>query len=255
AVELTDLATLRAQGPPIFERVRVEQAGSIERSPHWWDRTLHQVEVPGSEPAKGQVALYRAEGGALEGYVIYEVASDADGMRPRGTLTLRELLAATPAAYAALWSFCCGVDLVTSIDARMRPTDEVLPYLLADGRDVKLTSRDDFVWVRVLDVPAALEGRAFATPGRLVLEVVDGAGLASGRFAVDASGEGTQCRPTTAPADLTLPVGALGSLYLGGVSARTLQLAGLVDEHLAGAVARADCMFRTSRAPWCTTWF
>ena len=199
--------------------------------------------------------MYRADDGALDGYVIYEVASDSDGMRPRSTLKLQELLAATPAAYAALWLYCCGVDLVTSIDARMRAIDEVLPYLLTDGRDVKLTSRDDFVWVRMLDVPAALGGRTYATPGHLVLEVVDPLGLANGRFAVDANDEGAECRATTAAADLTLPVGALGSLYLGGVSARTLQLAGLVDEHLPGAVARVDGLFRTSRAPWCTTWF
>lgn len=93
------------------------------------------------------------------------------------------------------------------------------------------------------------------TSGRLVLEVLDAAGLAGGRFALDGGPGGASCAPTTASTDLTLDVAVLGSIYLGGYGVRRLAAAGLVDEHTAGAVARADAIFRSPVAPWCSTWF
>jgi predicted acetyltransferase len=254
-VELSDLATLRREAPGIYDRFRVDQPGSIERPGQWWDRVLRQIVVPGDEPAKGQVALYRSASGELEGYVMYEAKQDWDGMRPQGTLNLQELVSVTPAAYGALWAFCSGIDLLATIDASLRPIDEVLPYLLEDARAVKLSARYDFEWVRVLDVCTALAGRTYATPGRLVVEVVDEIGIAGGRYALEGGPDGAQCVPTTEAAELTLPIDALGSIYLGGVAARTLQLGRRLDEHRVGAVSRADVMLRTTRAPWCNTWF
>jgi predicted acetyltransferase len=254
-VELTDRATLRTVAPDLYDRYRTGQPGAIERRADWWDRVLRQVEVPGNEPAKGQVALYRSPGGALEGYVIYEGKAEWEGMRPQGVLQLQDLLALTPAAYQALWSYCCGVDLLTSIEARERPVDEVLPYLLDDGRAVKQTGRFDFQWVRVLDVRAALVGRSYTMPGQVVLEVVDPLGHATGRFSLEGGPDGATCAATSASPDLTVPIDALGSLYLGGVAARTLLLGGRLAEHRDGAVSTVDAMFRSDRFPWCNTWF
>ena len=255
SLELSDGATLRRVGPALYDQFRVTQPGSIERPPHWWDRVTQQVVVPGAEPSKDRVVLYRSSDGELEGFTTYVPKPDWDGMRPQGMLQLQELLSITPAAHHALWSYLCGVDLLTGIEAPLRPTDEVLPLLLRDGRAVKLTARADFVWVRILDVPAALAGRTYAVPGRLVLEVQDPLGFAQGRFALEGGPDDAVCAPSTEPADVTLPVDALGSLYLGGVAARTLELAERLREHHAGAIARLDAMFLTPRAPWCTTWF
>ena len=55
--------------------------------------------------------------------------------------------------------------------------------------------------------------------------------------------------------DLVMAVDALGSLYAGGVTATTLAAAGRLEECTPGALTRADAMFRTPRAPWCSTWF
>jgi len=104
-------------------------------------------------------------------------------------------------------------------------------------------------------VPAALSGRDYLCAGRVVLEVVDPAGYAAGRFALDASPDGATCRPTTESADLTLPAPALGSAYLGGHRLGTLAAAGLADEHTPGAVATADRLLGTDRAPWATLHF
>lgn len=255
-VELVDRATLRKEGPDIYERFRVAQPGSIERPPRWWDRTLHQVEVPGEEPPKGYQALYRAPDGRPEGYVRYRGEQKTEDMRPAGELTVDELLATTPAAYQRLWQFCCDVDLVTSATAADRPVDEVLPWLVSDGRAVRQAGRFDFVWVRVLDVAAALSGRRYAVEGSLVLEIVDDAlGFTGGRYRLEGGPDGATCARTDQRADVSLPVDALGSVYAGGVPWATLAAAGRVDAHSPAALERAGVMFRTAAAPWCNTWF
>jgi predicted acetyltransferase len=166
-----------------------------------------------------------------------------------------ELVAATDSAYADLWRFALSVDLITRVTADARPVDEPLPWLLPDGRFVRQTDRYDKLWLRLLDVPAALTARDYPTAGRIVLEVLDKGGYGAGRFALDASPDGATCTPTTESADLTLPVTALGSAYLGGHRLAALAAADLVDEHTPGAVRTANRLFATDRAPWCTLHF
>ncbi|MCA1704760.1 MAG: sterol carrier protein domain-containing protein [Actinobacteria bacterium] len=128
-----------------------------------------------------------------------------------------------------------------------------MPLLLTDARHAQPSGRADFLWIRPLDVAAMLSTRSYLVTGQIVLEVVDAAGLAGGRFAVDAGRDGASCVSTTASA--TLNSAALGSVYLGGYGLRTLAAAGLVDEHSTSAVATADAMFRSPVTPWCSTWF
>ncbi len=255
SVELVDLATLRLVAPPVYERVRAAQPGAIGRDAWWWDRTLHQVEVPGTTPVKGYQAIYRAPDGEIEGYVRYTATQEWDHMRPKGTVSVIELVTATPDACLRLWRYCCEVDLTTRVQAGDRPIDESLVWLLVDGRSLRQTGRFDFIWVRVLDVAAALSGRRYATDGRLVIEVIDPLGIAGGRFALEGGATGATCVSTGASADLTFPVDALGSVYLGGMSVLALAAAGRVDEHASGALMRADAMFRSAVTPWCSTWF
>jgi predicted acetyltransferase len=255
SVELVDLATLRQEAPAVYERVRAQQPGAIGRDDLWWDRRLQQVDVPGDPPAKGYQVLYRSTDDEVQGYLRYTAKQEWDLMRAKSTLSINELVAATPEAYLRLWRYCCEVDLITKVEAGDRPVDEALVWLLEDGRTLRQSGRYDFIWVRVLDVAAALAGRRYATEDRLVFEVVDALGITGGRFALDGGPTGAQCAPTDASADLTLPVDALGSIYLGGKSVLTLAETGRIDEHASGALVRADTMFRSSVTPWCSTWF
>jgi predicted acetyltransferase len=68
---------------------------------------------------------------------------------------------------------------------------------------------------------------------------------------VTSSNEEPRVERTEGPADLELDVRDLAAVYLGGFSFARLALAGRVQELRAGALARADEMFRTERAPWC----
>jgi predicted acetyltransferase len=255
SVELVDLATLRKEAPALYDRFRSAQPGSIERDERWWDRVLHQVEVPGADPPKGFQAIYRSPGGEAEGYVRYHATEEWDSMRAKGLLTVDELLTVTTAAYRRLWRYCCEIDLVTKVEAGNRSAAELLPWFLADGRAVRQTGRYDFVWVRILDVCGALSARRYPVEGRLVIDVVDPLGFATGRFALEGGPDGATCTRTDATADLSMGVAALGSAYMGDVSLHTPAASGAIDDHRSGVLARADAMFRSHPAPWCNTWF
>jgi predicted acetyltransferase len=254
-VELADAHTLRREGPAVYERVRASQPGAIGRDEQWWDRWLGVVDAPGATPVKTYVALYRSPGGVVDGYVRYTAAQEWDQMRPKGTLSVGELAAVTAEAYLGLWRYCCEVDLVTRVEAGNRSVDEPLRWLLHDGRSLRQTGTYDFVWVRVLDVAAALSARRYPVEDRLVIEVTDPLGIIGGVFALEGGPTGATCVPTTQSAAITLPVDSLGSVYLGGMSLLDLARAGRVDEHQAGALDRADPFFRSAVTPWCSTWF
>jgi predicted acetyltransferase len=254
-VERVEAARMRQEAPEVYERFRASQPGAIQRSERWWDARLRIVDVPGDKDAKSQCLLYRSPAGEVEGYVLYTGKQNWESMRPQGTLELQELCSVTSRAYQRLWQHCCDVDLMTVIEAENRCVSEPLPFLLADGRAVQQKTRHDFVWVRVLDVESALAARSYGAAGRLVIEVDDPLGFGAGRFLLEAGPSGVQCSRSAAPADLSMPVDVLGSIFLGGTSIHALAEANRLDEHRPGGLAQASSMFGSLRPPWCTTWF
>jgi predicted acetyltransferase len=106
----------------------------------------------------------------------------------------------------------------------------------------------DGLWVRLVDVGAALAGRSYPEDGEVVLDVRDDlCPWNARRWQV---GAGT-AESTDAPADLALDVSALGAAYLGGVSFARLAQGGHVEELRPGAIERADGIFRHNLHPWC----
>ena len=77
----------------------------------------------------------------------------------------------------------------------------------------------------------------------------------NGRYRLISSSDDASCRPTEDPPDLALDVAELGAAYLGGVAFTDLAAAGRVAEHQPGALARADAMFASRPAPFCSTTF
>ena len=141
--------------------------------------------------------------------------------QPRNVVKVDELHALTDEAYVTLWRFLAETDWVATVTAERRSPGERLPWLLVNGRDVRLSDVADALWVRLLDVPRALEARAYDREASLVLEVVD----ARGDRRSDPAGT-SRPAPTAPPAaatdrspDLTLDVSALGAAYLGGIAA------------------------------------
>lgn len=254
-IELSDAAEIRKIGPEVHRRTARVRAGVPNRDARGWDRGTglgFQVE-PWTEPF---YAVYRSASGAVEGYAAYRVDDKWDDTKqPVNTATVHDLIACTPAAERALWRYLCSVDWVTTVRSGYRAPDDVLPLLLPDPRAARVVTHSDWLWVRVLDVAKVLEGRTYAGSGSLVLELRDEAGLAGGRYRLDASPEGAEVSRTTEDADLALDIAELGTLSLGDESVVRLGELGRVEELTAGAAARADVLLRASRRPWCPDMF
>jgi predicted acetyltransferase len=137
-----------------------------------------------------------------------------------------------------------------------RPLDDPIRWRFVEPRQIRSTRVDDHLWVKVLDVPRALEARTYRVAERLVIEVVDDfRPNDGGRWALEVATDGASCNASDAAPDLTMGSAELGSLLLGGFAPSALASAGLIDEHTPGALARADLVFPTSRLPFCNTGF
>ncbi|MER7465771.1 GNAT family N-acetyltransferase [Streptomyces sp. NPDC097981] len=249
-IELVDVAEARTIGPGLHERLRAVSAGTVGRDARWWSLATGAEEMSHRPYQDKFHAVYRTADGEPAGLVVY--TSDdhwTDGKVPLNTVQVKDLIAVTPQAQRALWHFLCSIDWVLKVRTGHRAPDDLVAHLLPDPRAARIVTASDFLWVRVLDVVRALSARTYAVPGVLVLDVVDEAGPAAGRYRLDA-GTG-ECTVTGEPADLRLDVSVLGSLYLGDESAVRLGALGRIAEERPGALAHADAVFRTARRPWC----
>jgi predicted acetyltransferase len=197
-------------------------------------------------------AVHETEQGEPDAYAVYKVKHDWPGEIPRNQLIVNELMAATPQATADIWRFVFDIDLVARVRATDRPADDPLLLLAVEPRHLGYSLRDG-MYLRLVDVPAALEARGFAGDGGLVLEVSDMfCPWNEGRYELTVGGGETTCRPTEREPDLACTVNELGAVYLGGSTFGQLAEALRVQERTDGALAQADTMFRSAPAPWCS---
>lgn len=130
--------------------------------------------------------------------------------------------------------------------------DDAVLRLVSDVRRCEVRLRDG-MYVRLVEVGAALEARGYRAPVDVVLDVEDAFcpwNEGRWRLTADAKGAAT-CRRTDDEAELALSVSSLGSAYLGGVSLTALASAGLVRELRAGALSEASLALSTDVQPWC----
>ncbi|MFH9202463.1 GNAT family N-acetyltransferase [Streptomyces anulatus] len=252
-IEMVDGADIRKIGPEVHAALAGRQPGVVTRGERWWRRQTGVAPRPDHEKwTEPFYVVHRAADGEIDGLMAYSTDDKwGDAKQPLNTASVRDMIALNPAAERALWHYLCSVDWITAVRSGYRAPDDLLPLLLPDPRAARLVTNADWLWLRMLDVPRALEARTYGVEASLVLEVRDDAGLAGGRFLLDASTSGARCVPTTRSADLALDVAELATLYLGDESVRRLVDLGRAEELRAGAATTADAVFRTGRRPWC----
>lgn len=256
SLEFVDVAEFRRAAAELYDRIRRRQVGEISRPDWFWDVDLGLIALPARpEVPPAFHVLARDDGGAVIGALRYRVETTWDAMLPAATVTVDVLMSRDGDADIALWSYLLSIDLVTEVNAKDRPVDEVLPWLLTDPRRARASKRHDFLWCRIVDVPGALSARRYRVEGSAVLEITDAQGLAAGRYELAGGPAGAQCAVSTRSADLSMPVMTLGAILLGGYSLRHLARAGWAEEHRTGALDSTDLMFSTAASPWCSTWF
>ena len=230
--------------PPIYERACAETPGMFARSRIWWDaRVLEDSEWRRAGGGELSIAVLE-EGGSPQAYALYRLNFSYDDGVPTGAVVVLEAFGATPEAEIAIWRYLLDIDWMARIEASLLPLDHPLLLLAAEPGRLRFRVGDG-IFLRLVDVGAALAARSFVTDDSLVLEVADTfCPWNDARFTV--RGQKTMEEP-----DLRLPVDALASTYLGGFTFRQLARVGGVEEVSEGALARADALFRADRAPWC----
>lgn len=253
-VEIIDTDVAFKEAPPLYDRVRAVTPGAVNRRRAMWENKLGLVPREGASAPKNALhALCRDESGEAVGFVRYKFGDERwTHQRPDNVAEALDLFATNVEYEARLWKYLADHDWVSEVVAReARREDELWRELLVNRRAAWADNQGDAEWIRVLDAPAALSARRYEVPGRVVLRVIDKDGYADGTFALEGGPDGATCGPTAQSPDVTLPVAVLGSIYLGGFSARRFGVLGMLDEHRDGAVARLSAMFQTAIAPWC----
>jgi predicted acetyltransferase len=255
SVRQVEADELGAAARSAFDAARRLRPGQVDRHGSWWDRRLGLDGYELIDDRPNWIVHDGATG--IDGLLAWKVASDfyLDGRL--GAIEVSDFIAADETAYRDLWAYLSGLDVIDKITLDDRPVDEPVRRLLGDGRALEQTGKFDYLWVRLLDVPAALAARGYATAGRVVLDVIDEGlgGYGAGRVVLDVDETAVRCEPTDEPADLRLTQRALASCYLGGHRLRQVATAGEVDELTCGALERTDVMFAVPLAPWNQTGF
>jgi predicted acetyltransferase len=230
-VRMARPAEHRDEFAAIYERWRRQTPGGLLRPLALWDDLLAD-----REDARGGGTPWFAFLHA-DGYALYRVHRD-----DQRVVRVRELTAATGDAHIALWRALLGLELMQTVVVGTHPADP-LPYLLTDTRLARTTGRVDDLWLRIMDIPAALQARTYQAELCTVLDVSDGFRGDGGRFALEIRDGRARCTPSDEPADAVMDLDVLGSLYLGAHHASALAAANRLRTKDFALVQRLDAAF------------
>lgn len=241
---------VRTELAAVYDAAMPARPGFFARSREWWDYRLADPDHRRGPWARRLAVVASGPGGA-EGYALYRTTSDWGNDRlPSGKVRVEEVIATTLPAQLALWRYLLGLDLMAEVKATVAADDPVL-LLLQDPRRARPT-RQDNLWVRLVDVDRALAARRYATDLDVVIDVADDRCKWNlGRWRLTGGTAWATCQPTGDAPDLVCDVRALGAAYLGTTSLNTLAVAGLVEERTPGALAVAAAAFTSPRAAYC----
>jgi predicted acetyltransferase len=141
---------------------------------------------------------------------------------------------------------------VRAIEWEIAPPDLPIAELVVSPQLPRLSLGPN-LWIRLVDVRAALAARAYAAPIDVVFDVEDAfCPWNAGRYRLAADGhDAVACVPTDAAPDIALSAAELGAVYLGGTRLAPLRMTGRVRELTPGALDRASIAFGAAREPWC----
>ncbi|HEV7657535.1 MAG TPA: GNAT family N-acetyltransferase [Mycobacteriales bacterium] len=235
----------------VYEALREVTPGFLSRPGAWADRMIADPAHIRAGASARRHALHTEQDGTVTGYATYRTKQDGTPRRNESELRVDDVFAATPEAYAALWTFLSGIDLVPNVIRRRAPLDDPLQHMMADSRALEAWVYDS-LWIRLADVGRALATRTYSAAVDVVLDVRDEfCPWNAGRWRLSGDASGATCEPTSDPADLALSSTGLGGAYLGGPTLAGLGAAGLVSELTPGALAATSAAFAGARAPWC----
>jgi predicted acetyltransferase len=181
----------------------------LSRNPQWWEERIYRRK-------KGQIAVYYAEAGEPQGYLIYDVKESK--------MTVHELVCLNETARQSLWTFIANHDSMAKEVTTIAPLDDDLISILDNPR-IKHEIIPYFM-ARIVDIEAFTANYPFAsteTAHELCLRVADrDAEWNNGifRLQVNPQGVGTLTRISDQTDDvrqdtLTCSIQTLTSMLMG----------------------------------------
>ena len=245
-VRLVDRDEAARLFPPVYERVRASTPGTLTRTKAWWrESKLADPEAWRRGAGPKFYAVVEIDG-TPAAYASYRIKSEWDHGIPRGEVRVVEALATSAAAARDLWRFLFGIDLVAKVTMFAFDPASPLFLMVSDPRSLQLRLVDG-LWLRLVDVEAALRARSYADVEPVVIDVRDElCRWNKGRYRIGDNVERTRRTP-----DLELDVADLAGAFLGAFDFHQLAAADRVRELTAGALERASLLFRTPRPPYC----
>ncbi|MEU8897947.1 GNAT family N-acetyltransferase [Nocardia sp. NPDC048505] len=235
-VELSTLPASGEQIKAIYDRFRRLTPGVQARPDASWQIRFSDPEGWRGGGTQLFVLLH------ADGYLLYRYHHRDSGTE----VEVVEMRTVTTDAHAALWRTLFGLELVTRIEATLSEHDP-LPCLLTDLRLVRTEARYDTLWLRLMDVPAALTARSYSADLDTVLAVHDPFREAGGTFALTVRDGHAECAPTTRPAEVELGIDVLGSLYFGAYPARLFAAANRLQVKDSAQLPALEHAFATER--------
>jgi predicted acetyltransferase len=250
--ETVDIAKHKDLVVELFDRAGADRPGWASRPDNALGESVFATRPPHvrqSEPQRLLIA--RDADGAARGYAFFVRKLDWENTGPNGTTRVSEMVALDAPTARALWGRLLDLDLQTKVEVGRRPTDDALMHLLVDTRAAAPVLLDG-LWLRVVDLPAALAARRYSAALDVVLEVTDPLLPGnSGRWRVTGGPDAARCERTDDEPHLALDVRDLGAAYLGGTTLTALASAGLIAERRPGALEAAARAFAWPVAPFC----
>ena len=256
SVEVADPAALLQVAPALFDRFHAQTLGSVQRPASYPAKIAGIWADDAPEPDRRvRAALHYDVAGRIDGYVSYKILPWA--AEPR-TIVILDIIWATAGAYFGLWDFLASIDLVTLVKYESAAMADPLQWAMADRRGFKVTGEDDGLWLRVLDPVVALEARSYEADGQVRIAITDPLDIAGGVFVLsvrDGSATVTPDDSKDPPAQVSMDVAALASLYLGGVRVDTLARSGQVTSTSPAVLHLLDALLAHREQPYCVTHF
>jgi len=209
------------------------------------------VDVPQTRQGREPLQVLTASvDGQPTGYALFSREQKWKDFNAKGTVRVRELAAGDPATLLALARRLVDFDLTSCITVYGRAMDDPMVWWAGGPRALVVKSFDS-LWLRLIDVGAALPTRGYSNACDIVLDVIDATcpwNQHAWRLRVDDHGVAT-CEPTADQADVRLPVQALGAAFLGSRSLAAQADQGLVSEITPGSLRPLSRAMSRDREP------
>lgn len=184
-----------------------------------------------------------------DGFVAYRIKSDSDDRGFANVLTVHEICALTPVAWASLWRHVLDYGLVRTVNYRRAWVDDPLRDLIADVRSLTLPVADH-VWLRLVDLDRAVGHRGYRIAANVAIGLTDAfCPWNAGSWRLDLNPAGGSSTRTTVEPEIFLDTTDLASAFLGGVPLGRLAVAGRVTGDPV-AIESLAIALSTPLAPW-----